>query len=187
MLYHHASCIIIIIIIITGIPLNIVDLLSLKRSNSSNNNNSHPSSLIPINEYEVFYDLCRDDKSFLDNLSRKEGHVCSEKVTATFNTHHEQRSGAVGLEGLGDGQNSLIFNRWVNSNNNNDSNNDSNINSNIISSSSSEIAAAVESKKRLFYEVFPTIILIVFVIRQNIPDEILHSDGSFREAVVTSW
>ena len=160
-----------------------MELLSLKRS--SNNNNNHPSSLIPINEYEVFYDLCRDDKSFLDNLSRKEGHVCSEKVTANFNAHNEQRSGAVGLEGLGDGQNSLIFNRWVNSNNNNDSNNDSKSSS---SSSSSETAAvAVESKKRLFYEVFPTLILIVFVIRQNIPDEILHSDGSFREAVVTSW
>ena len=132
----------------------------------------------------MFYDLCRDDKSFLDNLSRKEGHVCSEKVTANFNAHHEQRSGAVGLEGLGDGQNSLIFNRWVNSNNNNDSNNDSKSSS---SSSSETVAVAVESKKKLFYEVFPTLILIVFVIRQNIPDEILHSDGSFREAVVTSW
>jgi len=158
-----------------------VELLSLKRSS---NNNNHPSSLIPTNEYEVFYDLCRDDKSFLDNLSRKEGHVCSEKVTANFNAHNEQRSGAVGLEGLGDGQNSLIFNRWVNSNNNNDSNNDSKSSS---SSSSETVAVAVESKKRLFYEVFPTLILIVFVIRQNIPDEILHSDGSFREAVVTSW
>jgi hypothetical protein len=166
---------------IIGIPLNIVELLSLKRSSSNNN---HPSSLVPINEYEVFYDLCRDDKSFLDNLSRKEGQVCSEKVTANFNAHHEQRSGAVGLEGLGDGQNSLIFNRWVNSNNNNDSNNDSKSSS---SSSFETVAVAVESKKRLFYEVFPTLILIVFVIRQNIPDEILHSDGSFREAVVTSW
>ena len=184
----------------------------MKRT-STNNTSSHPSSLIPINEYEVFYDLSRDDKSFLDNLSRKEGHVCSEKILTILNGNNDKRttassalsaSSVVIKEGVGDEKNSTIFNRWVNSYNSNYNISSSNSNSNSSSSSSNSImgghssssettatattaATTVESKRKLFYDsMLPSLILIVFVIRQNIPDEILPSDGSLSN-VVTSW
>jgi len=99
--------------------------------------------------------------------------VCSEKVTI-LNVKDKRIA-----KNNSDEKNSSIFNQWIYSNSGGKSSAPS------PSETSSTVLAAVRESKR-FYDVYPSLILIVFVIRQNIPDEILFSDG-FLKDVVTSW